>query len=1228
MDIYNDFRQTFFEILMEEDNDDDDVLSLFFFGSCTGKVKFKRCHLPLVNDFFKGRTMTPGCSVCVQRKDLIYQHVVIDVDLKGVEGGNVNLTDFGYNAYLRVRDTTPEKYILQDSEFQIDYNTVIVENFAYEILFILRSILKIDWIDIYVMVKKNMCMRSGFHIEIPDLILPYHDVEILGSIMRRLIPNTKLLDNPCNYSIFGSEKYPNCPYSPKYKMNSRGEINNFEEGGDHLFDTFSITKTLHPDTPVYGFKIMHRHFSIPRITNVERDESIPEIRRVRRKKIIEQRNDNDDSSCFVNIGYLEYNNKKKRLSLYKRIILNPEEDFVRYKDIDTTFLNLKNIIPRAQELEDNNLAIRAFIKQKKIRICLNPGRHLKKDFVNFTNKRNVPLALMRVDHHHKDHHQEDNPSPFDPFTLKHISELSRLNARMRDTVYYLMVVYMLSDASLCDQTSAMMEEWFAEHNNARFINLYWELNEKRNRGILTLKSHHQTWALLSLKILLINNDVVVDDKQIVEEKFKYIKTASGILKIPDLILCLLFNEYPYEFHNALFYELFSLYIPILPTHIWRRDSWKDRSNNNNVKILKQITDTFPELLHIFNIIIPYVRSLHKDNTTTKTLTLQSLVSKIEAYWSDVKSPDQVPDVFMCLPDCWYLLGCGDLIGIHPIPAYKLPAYSPVHSDSFSIEELYNHTNSCKFLHNQLFPIMSEIAKQDEEQAANTYNIEKTSNQSLRKDINARTEFTDTFEDLDLQIEMEITSNLSSNQVRSSQSCGNYKSNYSNLCRDEFCLQFAETLWRRTTTRNLAKLVKWHVLKVVCSSYRNMDAVLKGGGDAILKEYAHQTDSQRRQTVGRRMEAVARAMRDSILDHPDMSHELSKDILAVEEMTPLECDCAVTEAFVYLLQTFSYDVSAIRYLFGNCILPAICYGSNLRLKQVHFFLGNTNCGKTQFLNVLLSVFGHAAGILSSHTANQGSGQDRIHDLGKWCESAKFWFMDEITKKSFNRQLINQITGNSPLFLRTNYSDGRLVKVAPSLFIFGNNKPTFNENCPALLSRCKYFIFRSQFQKGGPFSFKYCKFPQMQNSLERVSAGILVIFLKATCCYDDPFYLYNVMTVVQVPRNVLDATAMYSEVVDIVHKLCQLCGVMEQPTGMILVKRFGYLITNLHNSNVLKYTKIASESDALKFISQVYVMSKLEIEGEYLTIFQGIAEIDVEQNDQLLLSVNNMGRKIKF
>ena len=220
MDIYNDFRQTFFEILMEEDNDDDDVLSLFFFGSCTGKVKFKRCHLPLVNDFFKGRTMTPGCSVCVQRKDLIYQHVVIDVDLKGVEGGNVNLTDFGYNAYLRVRDTTPEKYILQDSEFQIDYNTVIVENFAYEILFILRSILKIDWIDIYVMVKKNMCMRSGFHIEIPDLILPYHDVEILGSIMRRLIPNTKLLDNPCNYSIFGSEKYPNCPYSPKYKMNS------------------------------------------------------------------------------------------------------------------------------------------------------------------------------------------------------------------------------------------------------------------------------------------------------------------------------------------------------------------------------------------------------------------------------------------------------------------------------------------------------------------------------------------------------------------------------------------------------------------------------------------------------------------------------------------------------------------------------------------------------------------------------------------------------------------------------------------------------------------------------------------------------------------------------------------------------------------------------------------------------------------------------------------------
>ena len=168
----------------------------------------------------------------------------------------------------------------------------------------------------------------------------------------------------------------------------------------------------------------------------------------------------------------------------------------------------------------------------------------------------------------------------------------------------------------------------------------------------------------------------------------------------------------------------------------------------------------------------------------------------------------------------------------------------------------------------------------------------------------------------------------------------------------------------------------------------------------------------------------------------------------DEITKIQCDCLVTKTFPYLLQTFSYDISAIRFILLQIIL-AIVYGTGLQQKILHMFLSNTNSGKTLFLKSIIHVLGNKTGIISLRTPYCGTHQDRTHDIGKRANSARLWYIDEIGNKEYNKEFFNQLTDNSPLFVRTNHTLGRKIKVTPTVFIFGSNAPKFTENCPALI-----------------------------------------------------------------------------------------------------------------------------------------------------------------------------------
>ena len=451
------------------------------------------------------------------------------------------------------------------------------------------------------------------------------------------------------------------------------------------------------------------------------------------------------------------------------------------------------------------------------------------------------------------------------------------------------------------------------------------------------------------------------------------------------------------------------------------------------------------------------------------------------------------------------------------------------------------------------------------------------------------------------------------------------------------LYLTEDQCKREETMALIKLTKYFIIKQVANSFGDMmdvyrllspkRKIMKNNLSRVIDQYLNNTTrEERNKTLNHRICVLADCYETIAKDNVSCV-SFPPDIPA-RDMTEVECDCPLTRVCISLLQTFSYDVELLLYFF-RLILRATCSDSNDFInKIIHIFLGETNSGKTTILQLFLSVVGNQAGILSPHTINHSSTIDRYHDLAKSYSFAKFWYMDEIANKPFNRQLINQITGNSRLFIRANYDSGNNVKLASTVLIFGNNKPTFTEQCSALINRLRYISFRSRFDSNVPVNFKWCQFPKLKITdryQRHLELGMKALFLHAichaSCRLSSPFYLYDHLFLgdLETTQNITLSTQFYSPIVDIVDNIFLICDIVEDSTYGLTQKRMTYLLNGL---DVVNRLNISSISDAITFISKKYpliiikdasLLDKCEDGFRDESVFCGIKEINIAVND---------------
>ena len=571
-------------------------------------------------------------------------------------------------------------------------------------------------------------------------------------------------------------------------------------------------------------------------------------------------------------------------------------------------------------------------------------------------------------------------------------------------------------------------------------------------------------------------------------------------------------------------------------------------------------------------------------------------------------------------------------------------------DMLDIDVLLSHMGECKFLHQQIFPIFHRFMENISlDYRRNNYEKLKKLQEERNCLDGQKQKDCDSIDD---QLEMSMNrghiSGAGGNILCSSETIIANKRKFANLTKREFHIHLTTQLCENKETLELVKLTKYFILKQIANSYVDMVDIMKMIPEnkslnimKMIDTYTKNTPKEREASLPDRIRILAENYEIISKTHIEGANFLPD--IPVDEMTPVLCNCPVTYILISLLQTFSYDVASLIYFF-KLILKAICCGPELKSKNLHIFLGETNSGKTTFLNHILSVFGNHAGILSSHTITHSSTIDRYHDISKSHGFAKFWYMDEIANKPFNRQLVNQLTGNSRLFIRSNFEAGKNVKLASTILIFGNNKPQFTEQCSALISRLKYMSFRSRFDSTLPVNFKMSHFPKLStyNKHENTyKIGIGALFLHAIChsTMKSPLYLYDKLFVEELDttQNIRDSTDMYSPITDIVNSIIHLCNLEEDATHMITQKRIIYLIINL---NILKQLNVSSISDAIHFLSKRYFTTliddaALKYENDEFkdgldigktTVFHGLKEKNVVLNDERILSSKK--RKIQI
>ena len=642
--------------------------------------------------------------------------------------------------------------------------------------------------------------------------------------------------------------------------------------------------------------------------------------------------------------------------------------------------------------------------------------------------------------------------------------------------------------------------------------------------------------------------------------------------------------------------------------------------------------------------------LAKNKKQEFNLCLTDIINQILIYWCDIYTI-KPPSYFWKMIDSYILLGGKDqqnnLIDIHFLPMYNDSNNNSYNINCREINSMVNHMMSCSFVQEQIFPLFREKFAQLEKQNLEDQGVHDEQTLRLRHKIDSKKSYKKTYMDLEEALEAEINRgyNISNDDDDDDDDDNDndksnddeikkliqdnifwkYKSKLRNMTRDQYHFHIVNNLNSDKVTLELIKLVKYNIIYHMSTSYKDMKTAKIS--HEILQRYVNKKDNKTQ-----RMKDIAQCLYTNLYSDA-LSAQLS-DILP-HEMTQVTCFCPVAKTFLYLFQTFSYDLDSIRFILSKIIL-AMFYGINLDQKQLYIFLGDTNSGKTRFLKFLINLFGNKAGIISSRTSYYGTHQDRTHDIGKKAGTARFWYMDEVSHREFNREFFNQLTGSSPMFLRTNYTEGKMIKVAPTVFIFGNNSPTFNENCPALIERLRYYTFRSEFNSNIPICFKYCKFPQMSNFDKNqgdLQNGFLSILLHAICFSNCNSPLFIHKGIINTPYNVRDSTIMNAPTINIVKEIRHQCNLQEDAHGILTVRRLVYLINNLPH-NILKSVRVANTTDIIRFFDKIYPKSKVDNkkipcaatykDDFYSLVYIGLLEYNSAENDAKI----QKGKKRKF
>ena len=626
--------------------------------------------------------------------------------------------------------------------------------------------------------------------------------------------------------------------------------------------------------------------------------------------------------------------------------------------------------------------------------------------------------------------------------------------------------------------------------------------------------------------------------------------------------------------------------------------------------------------------------------------ISEIINKIETFWAKTVIFN-TPPLFstILLPDTYVISGFAlkgnELVTVRPLPMYfqeNLNEFDETLDENF-METVLMHMNKCQFLHAQFFPIIRRILKKKGE---------------INKENKTRKGKSRSYKATDQDREMRASSsqgvlrmsgvnipgeggNVCSSDIPLPEIDANNAPSFDEITKADFHLTLTEQLCQMNETFDLIKLTKYFVLRQVANSHAEMVEVEKRVPDNemkflirnILAKYCRFGVDERNNTLQERIKVLANCYQ-SIARHNSLSFSMPTDLSALD-MKPVFCNCPVTNAFFCLLQTFSYDVLSLIY-FMKLILRASCGCVDYRCKCLHIFQGSTNSGKTTLLQLILSVFGNQAAILSPNTINTTSVTDRQHDLSRGQSFARFWYMDEIPNRPFNRHLINQITGSSRVFIRANYEAGSNVKLASTILIFGNNKPTFTEQCPALISRLRYMSFRSRFDSNNLVNFKMSQFPKLHFNTEyqrMLEVGMKAIFLHATChasrVNPSPFYLYDNLFIgdLELTENMRLSTRIYSPINDIIEHIFGICNITENENCCLTHKRMKHLIKEL---DVLPRLNIASVSDAMDFISEKYPTLRVDMESMAgkcdedcmdEVLFYGLMEVDVEENNERIV-----------